>query len=95
MKGYAVQVSADATMIVGGRTADETRATSGSVAYPAAALIRNPESGLTVYLGGEADGTGGFPLGAGEDIEVDLVGEILYGVVSTTSTTLYILRRGD
>ena len=95
MKGYSVQVNKTSTMVVGGRAQEEGRALDGSVSYPSAAIIRNPTGGQTVYLGGQNVTTAGFPLAAGEDIEVDLVGEILFGITSTTSQTLFILRRGD
>jgi len=39
--------------------------------------------------------TNGFPLAAGEDIEVDMVTEHLYAVVATGTTSIFILRRGD
>ena len=96
MKASRVQVTTAVTMIVGGRAGDTTRALAGDVAYPAAAVIRGPAGGQTVYLGGVAvDATDGFPLAAGETVEVDLVGEILYGMTSTTSQYVYVLRRGD
>lgn len=97
MKGYSVQVQKTTTMVVGGRATEPGRALDGSVAYPAAAVISNPSGGQTVYLGGsDVNATSlGWPLAAGSSIEVDLVGDILYGVTSTTSQTVYILRRGE
>lgn len=95
MKGYSVQVQKTVTMIVGGQDAETGRALSGDVAYPTAAILRNPSGGQTVYLGGIDVDTTAFPLASGEDLEVDLVTEILYGITATTSQTVYILRRGD
>ena len=94
MKGYAVQVQKTTTMLVGGRDTENDRALSGSVSYPAAALITNPAGGQTVYLGGPDVSTAAYPLESDSSLEVDLVGEILYAVTATTSQTVYILRRG-
>lgn len=105
MKSEVVQVQSAATIIAGARadvigttTAVNPAAGSGNVSYPTACLIRVPSGALTVYLGGSGVSTAnGCPIAAGEDIEVDLANEILYGVISstTTSQTVYILRRGD
>ena len=102
MKGQVVQVQKQATIVAGavasqiGTTNINQAAGSGNVSLPTACLIRVPAGALTVYLGGQAVTTAtGCPLAAGEDIEIDLVNEILYGIVTTTSQTVYILRRGD
>ena len=95
MKGYPVQVNKTTTMVVGGQDAESGRALEGDVSYPTSAVLRVPASGQTVYLGGPAVDTTGFPLAAGETLEIDMVGDILYGVTATTSQTVYVLRRGQ
>lgn len=104
MKGETVQVQGTPTIIAGsvasqvGTTNVNVAAGAGNVSLPTACLIRNPAGGLTIYLGGSAVTAAlGCPLAAGEDIEMDLVNEILYGVIAstTTSTTIKVLRRGD
>lgn len=96
MKSLRVQVTTAKTMVVGGRADDPMISLGGSVGYATAAIIRNLSSGQTVYIGGpDVDTTQGFPLAAGEDLEVDIVGDIIYGVTSTTSCYLYIFRRGS
>ena len=95
MRGYSVVIAATPTMVVGGQATEPGRALAGTVSYPAAAVVSNPSGGQTVYLGGITVDTTGWPLAAGSSIEVDLVGDILYGVTSTTTQTLHILRRGE
>lgn len=98
MKGERIQVTSTATPVAGHNSSDSRQAGPGSVALPTAALIRVPSGALTVYFGGSQVTTGtGCPVVAGEDISVDLVNEILYAVIesSTTSQVVHVLRRGD
>ena len=95
MKGEVISVGTALTVIAG---ADPTgrNAGRGDVSYPTAALIRIPTGSPTVYLGGSSvTSTSGVPFVAGEDLQVDLVNEILYGVTVSTTATIYVLRRGD
>ena len=95
MKAEPITVGTTPTIIMGANAAG-TAAGSGSVSYPTAGLIRIPTGSVTVYLGGSQVTTSdGCPFVAGEDVEVDLVNEILYGVVASGSQTVYVLRRGD
>ncbi len=95
MKGEKKQVTTTPTIIAGGNSAG-TGAGPGSTSYPTAALIRVPTGAQTVYFGGSAvTAATGCPLIAGEDLVIDLVNEMLYAVTSTTSQTVYVLRRGD
>jgi len=79
-----------------GGTNTTIAAVFGNVAYPMSIIVKVPASSGTVYLGGSGvnTSTNGFPLAAGESLEVDLVNEQLYAV-TTVTTTVYILRRGD
>lgn len=98
MKGERIQVTSTATAVAGHSSSDSRNAGPGSTALPTAALIRVPSGALTVYFGGSQVSTStGCPIVAGEDLEVDMVNEILYAVIasSTTSQTVYVLRRGD
>lgn len=63
-------------------------------------LVKNPGS-VTVYLGGSdvtADtvaATGGYPLAPGESLPFDSpAGEVLYGIVAASTSTVNVLRRG-
>ena len=103
MKSEVVHIQSSPTIVAGAdssliglTTAVRPAAGSGNAAYPTACIIRIPSGAQTVYFGGSAVTTEtGTPFAAGEDLEVDLMNEILYAVVSTTSQTVYILRRGD
>ena len=65
-----------------------------SAAYPMSALIRNLNV-ATVYLGHQGvTSSNGFPLRQNESITIDIVNEALYAV-STVTTTVNVLRRGD
>ncbi len=67
----------------------------GNVSYPSSALVKVPSGSGTIYLGGSAvTAATGFPLAAGEGLEVDMVNEALYAI-ATVTTTVNILRRGD
>ena len=67
----------------------------GTVAYPASALVKVPAGSGTVYVGGSTvSAATGFPLAAGEALEVDMVNEALYAV-ATVTTTVHMLRRFD
>lgn len=96
MKGYLISVGPNRTIILGANSAG-TGASDGSVSYPTAGIVRSLSGNPTVYYGGQdVDvSTKGCPFAAGEDLQVDLVNEILYGITSTTTATIYILRRGD
>lgn len=95
MKGYSVNVGPQRTVIAGANSTG-TGASDGSVSYPTAAIIRVPSGAPTIYMGGfDLSTTTSCPFVAGEDLQVDLVNEILYGRTATTTATIYILRRGD
>lgn len=95
MKSEVITVGTTPTIVMGANAAG-TGAGSGSVSYPTAGLIRIPTGSVTVYFGGSQVTTStGCPFVAGEDVEVDLVNEILYGVVASGSQSVYVLRRGD
>lgn len=92
MRGVRVQITTDVTQVIPEAGASDR----GNVAYPTSGVIRNPSGSQTVYLGGPAvDTTDGWPLAAGEDLEVDMVTDILWGVTAATSTYIYVLRRGE
>lgn len=88
MKARRVTVSATTNTII-------VAVHGNSVAYPMSGLIRNLGPG-TVYLGheGVTANTDGFPLNINESLTLDLVNEGVYGI-STATTTIYVLRRGD
>lgn len=94
MKGEVKTVNSTISAIAGSGSQPGT-AGPGSTAYPTAALLRFPTGNATVWLGGSTvTSSTGVPFVAGEALEVDLVNEILYAV-STTTATVYVLRRGD
>lgn len=65
-----------------------------NVAYPMSALIRNLNVAV-VYIGGDGvTSSTGFPLRQNESITLDIVNEGIFAV-STVTTTVNILRRGD
>lgn len=93
MIGKSVTVGTTATQIVPEETSG--RAGQGDIGYPTASIIRFPSAmSATVYLGGsDVDlSTNGCPFVAGEDLEIDLVGDILYAIAASPQT-IYILRR--
>lgn len=79
MKGEVITVGTSRTEILGGN--GDGTAGAGSSAYPSSGIIRIPAGSVTVYLGGSNvdTTTNGVPFVAGEDLEVDVVNEILYG----------------
>ena len=80
---------------VGGTSTNIVNFYSHNVAYPGSAIIRVPTGAGTIYLGhAGVTSSNGFPLAAGESLEVDMVNDALYAV-ATTTTTINILRRGD
>lgn len=87
MKGEIRNVGGTSTVIV--------RAYTSNVAYPMAAIVKVPSGAGTIYLGHSAvTASNGFPLAAGESIEIDMVNDGLFAV-ATTTTTINVLRRGD
>lgn len=71
-----------------------TTATALNDGTPGRLIVSAPAGAATIFLGGsDVDTTEGFPLAAGER-ETVLVddGEILFGIVSTGSETLNVLR---
>lgn len=61
-------------------------------------LIQNPSASVTVYIGGDGVTTSsyGVALAGGSDISVDLLqGEILYGVVASSTQSVNVLRAGN
>lgn len=105
MKSRVLTVSTTRIQVAGGLSALDgqpvptpaPQAGPGSTAYPTGALLKSATGNGTVYIGGvDVTSSNGFPLSAGEALEVDLVNEIIYAVATTTvSATLYVLRRGD
>lgn len=65
-----------------------------SAAYPMSALVRNPSAG-TVFVGGaDVTTSNGFPIQLNESFTFDVVNEPMYAI-STVTTTIHVLRRGD
>jgi hypothetical protein len=61
-------------------------------------LIQNPSASTTVYIGGTGVTTTsyGVALAGGSDISIDLQqGEIVYGVVASSTQNLNVLRAGN
>lgn len=61
-------------------------------------LVQNPSASTTVYIGGAGVTTTdyGCALAGGADISVDLQqGEILYGVVASSTQNVNVLRAGN
>ena len=61
-------------------------------------LIQNPTGGVTVYIGGAGVTTSsyGVALAAGSDISMDLLqNEIVYGIVTTGTQAVNVLRTGN
>ena len=59
--------------------------------------VQNPSTSVTVYLGGAGVSTAsyGYALGTSSDMSIDLQdGEILYGVVASSTLTVNVLRQG-
>lgn len=80
---------------IGGTNTALVNIFGNNIGYPMAAIIKNPSGSGTIYLGQTGVTTAnGFPLAAGESLEVDMVNEALYAV-ATVTTTVYVLRRGD
>ena len=98
MKGEVVQILSTATVVAGAKAGSTTEAGPGAVSMPTSFIVRVPAGALTVYFGGSQVTTEtGTPFVAGEDLSGDLINEILYAVISssTTSQTVFVLRRGD
>jgi hypothetical protein len=92
MKGARITVPATAGGIV---IADGTK--NSGPGYPFSATIQVPSAGgQTVALGG-ADVTfaTGFEVAAGGVITVTLVNEKLYGIVTSGTQVVQVLRTGD
>lgn len=97
MKGQLVLVTPVRTPVLGHKTGtDGLQADGGSAALPSSGLIRIPSGATTVYFGGYNVDTGsnGVPFVAGEDFDLTVVNEILYGVAAST-TSIYVLKSGD
>lgn len=61
-------------------------------------LIQNPSESTTVYVGGTGVTTSsyGVALAGGADISIDLLqGEIVYGVVASSTQNVNVLRAGN
>jgi hypothetical protein len=96
VKGEQITIGTAATVVAGSDGTGRGLAGGGSISLPTACLIRVPTGAQTVYLGGSQVTTGtGCPFIANEDVEVDLVNEILYGIVASGSQVVYVLRKGD
>jgi hypothetical protein len=96
VKGQIITLPTGVRTVIAGSNAAGTAAGDGSVSYPTAALLRFIAPNPTVYLGGSdvSTTTSSVPFVAGENLQLDLVNEILYGIATTTAT-VYVLRRGD
>ena len=60
--------------------------------------VQNPSASTTVYIGGSGVTTTdyGVALAGGADISIDLLqGEILYGIVASSTQTVNVLRAGN
>ncbi len=60
--------------------------------------VQNPSASTTVYIGGTGVTTTdyGVALAGGADISIDLLqGEILYGVVASSTQSVNVLRAGN
>lgn len=60
--------------------------------------VQNPAGGATVYIGGSGVTTSsyGVALGESSDISIDLLqGEVLYGIVASSTQTVNVLRAGN
>lgn len=63
-----------------------------------AVCVQNPSSSTTVYIGGTGVTTTdyGVALAGGADISIDLLqGEILYGIVASSTQNVNVLRAGN
>lgn len=61
-------------------------------------LIQNPSASTTVYIGGDGVTTSsyGVALAGGADISIDLLqGEIVYGIVASSTQSVNVLRAGN
>jgi hypothetical protein len=61
-------------------------------------LVQNPSASVTVYIGGAGVTTAsyGVALAGGADISIDLLqGEVLYGVVASSTQNVNVLRAGN
>jgi hypothetical protein len=61
-------------------------------------LVQNPSASTTVYIGGAGVTTAsyGVALAGGADISIDLLqGEVLYGVVTSSTQNVNVLRAGN
>jgi hypothetical protein len=61
-------------------------------------LVQNPSASTIVYIGGDGVTTSsyGVALAGGADISIDLLqGEILYGVVASSTQVVNVLRAGN
>ena len=61
-------------------------------------LVQNPSASVTVYIGGAGVTTAsyGVALAAAGDISIDLSqGEVLYGVVASSTQNVNVLRAGN
>jgi hypothetical protein len=61
-------------------------------------LVQNPSASTTVYIGGAGVTTTsyGVALAGGSDMSIDLLqGEILYGVVASSTQNVNVLRAGN
>lgn len=66
-------------------------------AQRATILIQNPTGGATVYIGGSGVTTSsyGYLLAASSELSIDILpDEVLYGVVSTSTQNVAVLKQG-
>lgn len=66
----------------------------GSASVPQSAIIKVPSGGATIEVGGHDLASGsGFELAAGEHIEVDLVTDDVWAVISGGSQEVQIIEK--
>lgn len=88
MLGQRISVGTTPTIILDG--------TNSAANYPISAIILNPTGGIEVDLGGAGVTTAtGFALIATASVQVDIVNEILYGIVASGTQVVHVLRRGQ
>lgn len=82
-----------------GTTATALNTTDSDGTLENSILIKNPSGSVTIYIGGSAAtadtaATGGYPLLPGAELAVTVRGEVVYGIVATTTTSVNVLRQG-
>lgn len=89
MRGEAKSVITSASIVVSGAPIPQGE--------QSAVVKAPPTNTAAVWLGGSNvdTGTNGFPLAAGDSVNIDITNESLWAVSPSGTQTLYILRRGE